>query len=302
MDYHFDLEHAKAYGVEEAIMLHNFIYWLRHNRANRKNLHEGRTWTYNTLEAFVELFPFWTVGQIRRILDSLISQGVIVKGNHNARAYDRTCWYSLADESLLELPAPICRNQQMDLPKPTNGFAETDGPIPDIKPDSKPDKKPERALPLTASLQEEEALKEKLAAIAIETLGAKTGYVDQAVKLVKDGEDPDEVARVWEFMLISKPEAAAFFARDYATRWKPKPRTSGKSSRREDPHNTCPICKRWEVNGHSLDCPNGKERTPEEPTKKVQCQSCGAEVVPASSSCPLCQDPIDGSLKRAATA
>ena len=104
MDYQFDVDHAKRYGLEEAVMLHNFIFWIRHNHANRKNQHDGRTWTYNTLEAFGELFPFWSVKQIRRILDSLLEQRVLVKGNHNARAYDRTCWYALANEALLELP------------------------------------------------------------------------------------------------------------------------------------------------------------------------------------------------------
>ena len=140
MDYSFDVDHAKAYGVKEAIMLRNLIFWIRHNRANRKNVHEGHTWTYNTLKAFAELFPFWTVKQIRRILDSLITQGVIVKGNHNARAYDRTCWYALADESLLD---PTVRpNGQMEKPKRAEGSAQTGAPIPDSNPDRKPGELP----------------------------------------------------------------------------------------------------------------------------------------------------------------
>ena len=122
MDYQFDVDHAKRYGLEEAVMLHNLIFWIRHNRANRKNQHDGRTWTYNTLEAFRELFPFWSVKQIRRILDSLLEQRVLVKADHNARAYDRTCWYALADEV-------TPRAAQAHLPKRANGKAQTGGRI-----------------------------------------------------------------------------------------------------------------------------------------------------------------------------
>ena len=136
MDYHFDVEHAKRWGVEEAIFLQNLIYWLRHNKANRKGHKDGHTWSYNTLEAFGELFPFWSVKQIRRIVASLVQQKVIIKGCYNDRAYDRTCWYALADESLLELPAQtVCPNGQMDRPKQTDPAAQADTPIPDIKQD-----------------------------------------------------------------------------------------------------------------------------------------------------------------------
>ena len=136
MDYHFDVEHAKRWGVEEAIFLQNLIYWLRHNKANRKGQKDGHTWSYNTLEAFGELFPFWSVKQIRRIVASLVQQKVIIKGCYNDRAYDRTCWYALADESLLELPAQsVCPNGQMDRPEQTDPAAQGDTPIPDIKQD-----------------------------------------------------------------------------------------------------------------------------------------------------------------------
>lgn len=249
MDYHFDVDQAKTYGVDEAIMLQNFIFWIRHNKANKENQHEveiegkaqTRTWTYNTVETFAELFPFWKAGQIRRILDSLIKQGVLVKSNHNARAYDRTCWYALADESLLELPS-ICRNQQMDLSKSTNATAETSEPIPDLKPDKKP-KERERS-PACASLPE--SLGARLQSVARETIGAETPHVVQALELVKGGADPDLVVDAWAVMLKNRPEGAAFFATDYPTRWKPKLREKKDDDKRE-----CPECHVWTGRGYS---------------------------------------------------
>ena len=59
MEYHFNIEYAKKYGVDEAIMIQNFVFWIMKNKANHTHQHEDRTWTYNTKKAFVALFPFW---------------------------------------------------------------------------------------------------------------------------------------------------------------------------------------------------------------------------------------------------
>jgi len=129
MCYSFDKEHAKKYGVEEAIMLQNFIFWIGKNRANNKHIYDNKTWTYNSVKAFKELFVFWTDKQLRRIIESLVSQKLIVRGNYNKSNIDRTGWYALVDEDAFLGTA--------DLPKKENAFAQTGEAIPDSKPDSK---------------------------------------------------------------------------------------------------------------------------------------------------------------------
>ena len=138
MRYMFNIALAKKYGLDEAVFLENLIFWVIRNRANGKNFFDGRTWTYNSVRAFKELFSFWSTQQLRRVLDSLLKQGVIVKGNYNQNPYDRTLWYALADEDTF-----IKEYGQIDLPKPTNGVAGASEPIPDIKPDIKPDVEPD---------------------------------------------------------------------------------------------------------------------------------------------------------------
>ena len=133
MKYMFDVELAKRYGTDEAIFLENLIFWVIRNRENEKNFFDGRTWTYNSVRALKSLFPFWSDYQMRRVLDSLLKQGVIVKGNYNKNPYDRTMWYALAEEEKL-----ILRYQNFHLREPKNGVLETREPIPDIKPDIKP--------------------------------------------------------------------------------------------------------------------------------------------------------------------
>jgi len=127
INYSFNIIYAKKYGVNEAIMINNLIYWIIKNKANNKHFYEGRTWTYNSHEAFSRLFPFWDKYQVRRIIDSLVEQKVLIKGNFNKIRLDRTMWYSFNNE-LAFLP---------------NGFAENDTPIPNINTDSKPNIKKE---------------------------------------------------------------------------------------------------------------------------------------------------------------
>jgi len=134
MNHIFDIEHAKKYGVEEAIIISNLQFWIMKNRANKKHFYEGRTWTYNSIKAFAELFPYWSDRQIERILKSLEKQGVIISGNYNKSAYDRTKWYAFSDET-------IFLNPKIHLPKTGNGKTENGEPIPDINTDINSDVK-----------------------------------------------------------------------------------------------------------------------------------------------------------------
>jgi len=130
MEYSFNVSHAMKYGVEESIVLKNLIFWIIKNKANNKNINDGRTWTYNSVTAFKLLFPFWSSRQINRILKSLIKQGVIITGNYNKVAYDRTLWYAIKDESIL-------LNGEMESTEWSNQIDQNGKPIPDINTDRK---------------------------------------------------------------------------------------------------------------------------------------------------------------------
>ena len=96
MDYFsFKKEDALKYGVNAALLLHNFKYWLDKNVANGSNIKDGRYWTYNSLTAIHELFPFLGITQIRGALKKLEDSGLLIKGNYNKHNYDRTVWFSL---------------------------------------------------------------------------------------------------------------------------------------------------------------------------------------------------------------
>lgn len=124
----FDPAIAKQVGVNAAVIYQNIIWWAEKNAANDKHQHDGLWWTYNSIAAFTELFPYLTGKQIRIALDKLEEASLIVSGNFNKSPYDRTKWY-----------APTCLHRLSDLPKKANEDDENGKPIPVNKPDIKQD-------------------------------------------------------------------------------------------------------------------------------------------------------------------
>src|SRR5690606_24311936 len=89
-------------NIQCAILLGNIKFWVAKNKANKRNFHDGRYWSYCSMSGFRELFPYMTEGVIRGALSRLESEGHIVTGNYNRRAADRTKWYSLSSKTAHE--------------------------------------------------------------------------------------------------------------------------------------------------------------------------------------------------------
>ena len=57
MQHSFDIAIAKKYGINCAVLLNNICFWIEKNRANEKNFHDGKYWTYNTKKSISILLP-----------------------------------------------------------------------------------------------------------------------------------------------------------------------------------------------------------------------------------------------------
>jgi uncharacterized phage protein (TIGR02220 family) len=116
----FSCHVANKYGMEEAILIQNFYFWIETNRANKKNFHDGKYWTYNSHESFSQLFPFLgNKKKIGRTLKSMQEKGIIEVSCFNQSKYDHTNWYTLSDEVINVLE----NNENTDIPK--MGLRET---------------------------------------------------------------------------------------------------------------------------------------------------------------------------------
>lgn len=137
MIYTFDTDIAEKYGLTGAVILQNLTFWMNKNKANNKNIHDGKVWTYNSISAFSKLFPWMSESQIKRALKKLEDEGAIETGNYNKQSYDRTKWYTVTCSLCIE------RYGLNHWTVSSNGLDGIVQPIPDNKPDSKPDSKPD---------------------------------------------------------------------------------------------------------------------------------------------------------------
>lgn len=160
MIHSFDSEIAEKYGILEAVLLNHIYFWIEKNRANEQNFFDGHYWTFNSTKAFSELFPYASEKQIKKALMHLRDDGILITGNYNETAYDRTLWYSISEYGICLIEKRQYETSEKDnredyegqsiVPTGTmertnrdNGLDCEGRPIPDNKPDIKPDNKPD---------------------------------------------------------------------------------------------------------------------------------------------------------------
>lgn len=134
MEHHFNVEIATKYGILEAVLLNNFYFWIKKNEANETGFHDGYYWTYNSTKALHKLFPYASEHKIRNALKRLEDEGLLITGNYNKSAYDRTMWYALTKNAI-----SILQNYKMEVKEKQNGICEIDTPIPYNKTDNNTD-------------------------------------------------------------------------------------------------------------------------------------------------------------------
>jgi hypothetical protein len=164
MDHAFNTTIAQDYDVNIAILIADLKYWTYKNLISKNNIHNGLCWTYNTVQALSETFPYWTRHQIEHLLKKAEVNGLIVSGNFNHNKYDRTKWYaitpivykyydelqsdiflerlysSISEKSEMHESLKSCISEisEMDLEVFRNVFRRFPKPIPDTDPDTDP--------------------------------------------------------------------------------------------------------------------------------------------------------------------
>lgn len=132
MEHSFDIDIAKEYGITGAILLKHIYYWVEKNRANDKHYINGCYWTYCSIKAFGELFPYMSAKVIRNSLTKLEEAGLIKVDCFNGQNYDRTKWYTITQKG-----KTLCRKGETPLSERANTFIQKGKPIPYINTDTK---------------------------------------------------------------------------------------------------------------------------------------------------------------------
>ena len=95
---------AKELGnLNEAVFVQQLHYWLEVKRKTGKNFVDGHYWVYNSYEEWGKQFPWLSIPTLRRVIDSLVKKGYVIKGNYNEKKLDHTIWYTLNYEKIMEI-------------------------------------------------------------------------------------------------------------------------------------------------------------------------------------------------------
>lgn len=113
-----DKELATILGLNEALVLQQVHYWLETNKKNKRNFHEGRYWTYNTIDEWQEEFPFWSTSTVKRVFKKLRDMNLTLVDNFNIYQMDRTLWYTINYEELERLVENYIKANEKILPNP----------------------------------------------------------------------------------------------------------------------------------------------------------------------------------------
>lgn len=135
----FDIHLAAKFGVKRAILIHHFQHWIRFNRKRKKNLIEGKCWSYQSKTDIEAHFPYMTYDSIKHNLAVLVEKGVLITGNFNKKSMDNTNWYAFADEKAFGVDDDSIQNMEISLRSGENPQRSGENPraIPDtIKEDS----------------------------------------------------------------------------------------------------------------------------------------------------------------------
>lgn len=90
----------RRFGMECAVIIKHLYFWIKKNQVCEKNFHDGRYWTYGSVKAFCELFPYMGDKKLRNAFKKLEDNGLIVVGNYNTLPFDRTKWYALTTKGM----------------------------------------------------------------------------------------------------------------------------------------------------------------------------------------------------------
>ena len=141
MNHEFNVSVAKEVGILAATIFNNIGFWVDHNRATGRNLIDGRNWTYNSVRAFAEQFPYATDAQIAGALKKLRNAGLLDTGQYSEDRRDRSLWYTLSErgaaifygDAFESQDGCISLNNEMDSVNSANDYIHTD-----VNADAKP--------------------------------------------------------------------------------------------------------------------------------------------------------------------
>src|SRR5271169_5915856 len=96
----FRVANAVKFGVSGAVIMEHVAFLVRHNNEGKNS--SGMSWLRQSIKEFHLYLPYLSIGEIRREISKLVSNGYLLTKKLNRGKFDRTNWYSINYEKLGE--------------------------------------------------------------------------------------------------------------------------------------------------------------------------------------------------------
>lgn len=101
MHHGYEVEVAIEYGIEEAVLINHFAFWINSNASQGVNYIDGRFWTYSTTKGLLNSLPeLRTPRVVNYAIECLVKKDILMIGHHCKNGADRTTWYAFSDKGL----------------------------------------------------------------------------------------------------------------------------------------------------------------------------------------------------------
>ena len=100
----FDVGIAKVLGMNAAVIFNHIVYWLRINtsKGTEHNIRDGKVWMYESQQEISNFLEYLTIDDVKKAMVKLVDSGLLIKGNYNENPFDKTNWYTTADQSIIK--------------------------------------------------------------------------------------------------------------------------------------------------------------------------------------------------------
>ncbi|MDM8243608.1 conserved phage C-terminal domain-containing protein [Limosilactobacillus vaginalis] len=99
---------AKALGsLDQAVILQQLHYWLQRSNLVREN----HRWVYNSMAEWNKQFPWMKRKTLSDKFKKLEKKGLIITGNYNKAAFDKTKWYRIDYDAFSHLEQRLSKKQ-----------------------------------------------------------------------------------------------------------------------------------------------------------------------------------------------
>ena len=95
----FSVDVAKVHGVDVALMLNHFSFWYLKNKSDNHQYYKGDYWVRMKAATMKQYYPYFTLRQLRYLVDKMIDLELIKQDEFNTKKNDRTKWYCLTPTS-----------------------------------------------------------------------------------------------------------------------------------------------------------------------------------------------------------